>query len=134
MNLGGEKWSAVIIGAGFSGIDAAIKLKNLGIPFVIIEKSEKLGGTWWDNQYPGAACDVPSHLYRYAKTFEKVKLVVLNFEEKMWEKEWSQKCHVIVVVLTLREKIGKTKGVKNHVKWVVLTLRKKSGKSKGVKF
>merc|ERR1711976_1123125 len=60
---GGEKWSAVIIGAGFSGIDAAIKLKNLGIPFVIIEKSEKLGGTWWDNQYPGAACDVPSHLY-----------------------------------------------------------------------
>ena len=53
----------MIIGAGFSGIDAAIKLKNLGIPFVIIEKSEKLGGTWWDNQYPGAACDVPSHLY-----------------------------------------------------------------------
>ena len=94
MNLGGEKWSAVIIGAGFSGIDAAIKLKNLGIPFVIIEKSEKLGGTWWDNQYPGAACDVPSHLYRYAKTFEKVELVVLTFEKKMWENEWSQKsCH-----------------------------------------
>ena len=68
----------MIIGAGFSGIDAAIKLKNLGIPFVIIEKSEKLGGTWWDNQYPGAACDVPSHLYRQVKVRTWLRLYLVT--------------------------------------------------------
>ena len=41
----------------------AIKLKHIGVKFTILEKASKLGGTWWDNQYPGAACDVASHLY-----------------------------------------------------------------------
>ena len=60
---GSERWNAIVIGAGFGGLDMAIKLKDIGVHFTILEKSEKLGGTWWDNQYPGAACDVPSHLY-----------------------------------------------------------------------
>ena len=53
----------VIIGAGFSGLCAAIKLKRERIRFVLIEKSENIGGTWWDNKYPGCACDIWSHLY-----------------------------------------------------------------------
>ena len=56
--------NVAIIGAGFSGIAMAIKLKELGIKFRIIEKDKKLGGTWWQNQYPGCACDVESHMYR----------------------------------------------------------------------
>ena len=61
---GAGKWNAVIIGAGFSGLDMAVKLKEIGVNFTILEKSGNLGGTWWDNIYPGAACDVASHLYR----------------------------------------------------------------------
>ena len=44
---------SILVGSGFSGIDAAIKLKEIGVKFTILEKSESLGGTWYDNQYPG---------------------------------------------------------------------------------
>jgi cation diffusion facilitator CzcD-associated flavoprotein CzcO len=53
-----------IIGSGFSGVGAAIKLDEAGHhDFVVLERGEDVGGTWHDNTYPGAACDVPSHLY-----------------------------------------------------------------------
>jgi hypothetical protein len=64
---GGENYNAIIVGAGFSGIDTGRALSNVGIKYVILEKSSGLGGTWFDNRYPGAACDVESHLYRYTK-------------------------------------------------------------------
>ena len=57
----------LIIGMGFSGICSAIKLIQNGITNIqIYEKSNGIGGTWHDNIYPGAACDVPSHLYCYS--------------------------------------------------------------------
>ena len=53
-----------IIGAGFGGLVAALKLKDAGKNnFVIFERASQIGGTWRDNTYPGCACDVPSHLY-----------------------------------------------------------------------
>ena len=53
-----------VLGAGFAGIGAAIRLKQEGIhSFTIFEKASDVGGTWRDNTYPGAACDVPSHVY-----------------------------------------------------------------------
>ena len=56
-----------IIGAGFGGLVAALKLKNSGrSSFVIFERAADIGGTWRDNIYPGCACDVPSHLYSIA--------------------------------------------------------------------
>lgn len=56
-----------IIGAGASGIAAAVRLLEEGIEDVtVFEKASELGGTWRDNAYPGLACDVPSHLYRYS--------------------------------------------------------------------
>jgi len=56
-----------IIGAGFSGLCMAIKLKEAGYQsFKIFEKAGDLGGTWRDNRYPGCACDVPSHLYSFS--------------------------------------------------------------------
>ena len=57
-------FNVCIIGAGFSGIGMAIKLKQMGVKFRIIEKASHLGGTWWENRYPGCACDIASHLYR----------------------------------------------------------------------
>ena len=57
----------VIIGAGMSGICMAIKLLEVGIDnFLLLEKNDGIGGTWYDNTYPGASCDVPSHLYSYS--------------------------------------------------------------------
>jgi cation diffusion facilitator CzcD-associated flavoprotein CzcO len=57
----------VVIGAGFAGLGMAIALKRAGIDdFVVLEKADEVGGTWRDNHYPGAACDVESHLYSYS--------------------------------------------------------------------
>lgn len=57
----------VIIGAGIAGILMGIKLRQRGWDdFTILEKADSLGGTWRENQYPGAACDVPAHLYVYS--------------------------------------------------------------------
>ncbi|MGA8256677.1 MAG: NAD(P)/FAD-dependent oxidoreductase [Nocardioides sp.] len=57
----------LVIGAGFAGLCSAIKLQESGHrDFVVIEKGSDVGGTWRDNTYPGAACDVPSQLYSYS--------------------------------------------------------------------
>ncbi|PHS37093.1 MAG: 4-hydroxyacetophenone monooxygenase [Robiginitomaculum sp.] len=65
--LADQPLTALIIGAGFAGIAAAIKLRQAGITdFIIAEKTDGISGTWYDNAYPGAACDVPSHLYSYS--------------------------------------------------------------------
>jgi cation diffusion facilitator CzcD-associated flavoprotein CzcO len=57
----------VIVGAGISGIAAAIKLREAGVrDVVILEKAETYGGTWRANTYPGCACDVPSNLYSFS--------------------------------------------------------------------
>jgi cation diffusion facilitator CzcD-associated flavoprotein CzcO len=56
----------VIIGAGFGGIGASIKLAEQGVEHVILEKLDDVGGTWLSNQYPGCRCDVPSHLYSFS--------------------------------------------------------------------
>lgn len=59
--------SIAIIGAGLSGLAMAMRLQQAGIDtFTIFEKSDGAGGTWRQNRYPGAACDVPSHLYSFS--------------------------------------------------------------------
>ncbi|HTF32667.1 MAG TPA: NAD(P)/FAD-dependent oxidoreductase [Myxococcota bacterium] len=56
-----------ILGAGVAGLCMGIRLLKAGISsFIIFEKSDRVGGTWYDNSYPGAGCDVPSHLYCYS--------------------------------------------------------------------
>ena len=58
---------ALIIGAGFSGIGMGVALRREGIEdFTILERAQDVGGVWRDNRYPGAACDVPSHLYSFS--------------------------------------------------------------------
>jgi 4-hydroxyacetophenone monooxygenase len=61
-----EGFQVLVIGAGVSGMGAAIRLKQLGIPFTIVEKGTQVGGTWRDNRYPGAGVDTPNHLYSYS--------------------------------------------------------------------
>ena len=56
----------LVIGCGMSGLLAAIRLQQAGIPFTVIEKNAGVGGTWWENTYPGARVDVGNHFYCYS--------------------------------------------------------------------
>ena len=62
-----EKVRVLVVGAGFAGLGAAIKLDEHGFSdFLVVDKGASVGGTWRDNTYPGAACDVPSQLYSFS--------------------------------------------------------------------
>ncbi len=61
-----DRFPVVVIGCGESGLLAGIRLKEAGIPFTIIEKNAGVGGTWWQNTYPGARVDVGNHFYCYS--------------------------------------------------------------------
>ncbi len=77
--------SCIIVGTGFSGIAMAVKLKEKGIEdFIILEKADDVGGTWRENTYPGAECDIPSALYSYS--FEP-------YPE--WEYKWSMQPQIL---------------------------------------
>lgn len=80
-----NSYQQIIIGAGFAGICMAIRLKQAGQHnFIVLERNPHIGGTWWDNAYPGAACDVESHLYSY------------SFEPKAdWTREFSPQQEIL---------------------------------------
>jgi 4-hydroxyacetophenone monooxygenase len=60
------EYNAVIVGAGLSGLCAGVYLKQLGVPFTILERHENVGGTWLENHYPGVGVDSPNHLYSFS--------------------------------------------------------------------
>jgi hypothetical protein len=55
----------LIIGAGFGRLCMGIKLREMGLSFIILERADDVGGTWRDNTYPGCSCDIPSTLYSF---------------------------------------------------------------------
>ena len=59
-------FEVIVIGAGFAGIGAAIKLREAGFDFIVLEKAAEIGGVWRDNSYPDCACDIPSALYSFS--------------------------------------------------------------------
>jgi len=86
----------VIVGTGFSGIAMGIQLKKAGIDdFIILERAGDVGGTWRDNTYPGAACDVPSHLYSFS--FEP---------NKKWSRSFSPQPEILEYIKNCARKYG----------------------------
>lgn len=63
-------FKVLVIGAGFSGIAMGAKLKEAGYDFVVVEKNDNVGGTWYENTYPGIAVDTPNHFYSYSFRME----------------------------------------------------------------
>ena len=59
-------FSVAIIGAGASGLCAAIRLRQAGIHCTVFEKNDEVGGTWYENRYPGCAVDTPNHFYQFS--------------------------------------------------------------------
>jgi cation diffusion facilitator CzcD-associated flavoprotein CzcO len=100
---GGEGPRIAIIGSGFSGICLGIQLKKAGIDsFTILEKADRLGGTWRDNTYPGAACDVPAFAYCF------------SFEQKTdWTRKWAGQDELLAYMDHCTEKYG----IEQHVRF-----------------
>ena len=86
----------LIIGAGSSGICMGIQLKNAGIEdFVILDKAGGVGGTWYHNTYPGAECDVQSHLYSF------------SFEPKLdWSRPFGGQAEILEYLNFCADKYG----------------------------
>jgi 4-hydroxyacetophenone monooxygenase len=60
-----RKFVVAVIGAGMGGLNAAVQMKHAGIPYFVIEKNDEVGGTWYENRYPGARVDSPSRTYTH---------------------------------------------------------------------
>lgn len=60
-----ENYNVLVIGAGLGGLMAAVRLREMGLPYTMVEKNKGVGGTWYANHYPGVRIDVPSHFYSY---------------------------------------------------------------------
>jgi cation diffusion facilitator CzcD-associated flavoprotein CzcO len=95
------KPAVAILGAGAGGIAMGIRLKRAGYDFTIYEQSDGVGGTWRDNTYPGAACDVPSHLYSY------------SFEPNPW---WSRTYATQPEILAYLEGCTDRYGIRPHLR------------------
>jgi len=92
---------ALIVGAGFGGVGAAIELRSHGITDVrILEKGSGAGGTWLHNTYPGAACDVPSHLYSY------------SFAKRL---DWSRLCSPGEEILAYLQEVSRQHGIEQLI-------------------
>ena len=93
----------IVIGAGPGGMCTAIKLLEAGIQdFVVLEKASGVGGTWWHNRYPGAECDVKSHLYSY------------SFELK---RDWSRPFAGQAEILAYLEFVASKYGIKPYIRF-----------------
>ncbi|MDH4560955.1 NAD(P)/FAD-dependent oxidoreductase [Pseudomonas sp. BN411] len=99
----GASVHVLIIGAGFGGLGLAIQLQKAGIhDFLILEKGSDVGGTWRDNSYPGAACDVPSHLYSF------------SFEPKA---DWSRKFAPQAEIFAYQRHCADKYGLRRHIRF-----------------
>src|SRR5437667_9207917 len=95
--------TVAIIGSGLAGLATAMQLQKAGMhSFTIFEKSDRVGGTWRDNSYPGAACDVPSHLYS------------LSFEPKT---DWSRVFPPQSEILSYIEQCVHDHDLRSHIRF-----------------
>jgi cation diffusion facilitator CzcD-associated flavoprotein CzcO len=72
-----------IVGAGFGGLGMATRLERAGLDYVVLEKAGGIGGTWRENTYPGAGCDVPSHLYSF------------SFHQRSWPRRYASQADIL---------------------------------------
>lgn len=76
----------VVVGTGFAGIGMAIRLREEAITdFVVLERADDIGGTWRDNTYPGAACDVPSQLYSFSFALNPTWSRSFSGQREIWD-------------------------------------------------
>jgi cation diffusion facilitator CzcD-associated flavoprotein CzcO len=97
-----EVYEVAILGAGLAGLGMGMKLKMAGEEsFVILEKEDRVGGTWRDNSYPGASCDVQSHLYWF------------SFDE---QPDWSRVFAMQPEIQANIERLVARRGLNHHIR------------------
>ncbi len=90
-----DRPSVAIVGGGFGGVGAAVMLKREGYENVtVFEKGERVGGVWQHNTYPGAACDIPSHLYEY------------SFAPNSWSRRYAPQAEIQAYVEGVARRFG----------------------------
>ena len=94
--MGLRTHAVIIVGTGFAGLGMAIALRKAGVAdFVVLEKADRVGGTWRENTYPGCACDIRSHLYSY------------SFEPKAdWSREFAPQAEILGYIEQCVDKYG----------------------------
>lgn len=117
-----RRFEVIVIGAGFAGIGAAIKLREAGLDFLVLEKSDEIGGVWRDNSYPDCACDVPSPLYSYsfAPNPHWGRFFAEQEEIKAYARKTAKEFEVIESILVNRELLNATWN-KNERVWELQT-------------
>ncbi|MGH4025434.1 MAG: flavin-containing monooxygenase [Pseudonocardiaceae bacterium] len=76
----------IVVGTGFAGLGMAIRLRQQGMTdFVVLERAGDVGGTWRDNDYPGCACDVPSHLYSFSFELNPSWSRSFSSQQEIWD-------------------------------------------------
>jgi 4-hydroxyacetophenone monooxygenase len=95
-----ETFKVVVIGAGFGGLCAAVRLQELGIPFEVLEKNGDVGGTWLENAYPGCAVDTPNHFYSYS-----------FHTNNRWTRHFSRRDEIRAYI----EDVTQTHGLRRHI-------------------
>jgi cation diffusion facilitator CzcD-associated flavoprotein CzcO len=96
-----ERPSIAVVGGGFGGVGAAVMLRREGYEDVtVFEKGERVGGVWQHNTYPGAACDIPSHLYEY------------SFAPNSWSRRYAPQAEIRAYI----EGVARRFGVLNRIR------------------
>lgn len=103
-------FKVVIVGAGVSGLACAIDLAKAGVPYVILERNTHVGGTWWENTYPGARVDIPSDLYSY------------SFFPKNWSENFARRDEIFQYLSDTADAFGITENIEfgrtvDHAAW-----------------
>ncbi|MFV9428700.1 flavin-containing monooxygenase [Rhodococcus aetherivorans] len=91
-----QDFGVVVVGAGISGLTCAINLERAGIPYTVLERNDRLGGTWWENRYPGARVDIPSDLYSF------------SFRPKNWSEHFARRDEIFGYVSDVADEYGVT--------------------------
>lgn len=95
-------FKTLIVGAGLSGMCMAIKLQEAGLPFEIIEKNDTVGGTWYENAYPGCGVDTPNHFFSFS--------FAPNHD---WPEHFSKRNELWIYL----ERIADTYGLRRHIRF-----------------
>ena len=88
------RFHVLVIGAGMSGLLQALRLKEAGIPFTVVEKNDSVGGTWYENRYPGCRVDIANHFYSY------------SFEPYAWTEYFSRRDELLAYFRGFVERHG----------------------------
>jgi 4-hydroxyacetophenone monooxygenase len=107
-----EAWSAptgtdfrvAVIGAGIAGLSVSMRLKEYGIPYVVLEKNAEIGGTWHENIYPGCGVDTPNHLYSFTEALNP---------------DWSTRCAKRAEILDYLGSTAQTMGLIELIRFQV---------------